>query len=79
MASAARLPGIDFETVARSAGDDALPRMDVAVFVGFAAAGPVHRPVLVGLDPSPARQRRVEGRHPPVVAPAWRLLGAGER
>jgi hypothetical protein len=39
-----RLPGIDFETVLPPA-PEALPRMDVACFVGFAEMGPVHRAV----------------------------------
>ena len=42
-ASAAR---VRFETVTRAASD-VLPRMDVAVFAGFAAAGPLHVPVVV--------------------------------
>jgi len=75
MASAARLPGIEFETVARSAGDDALPRMDVAVFVGFAAAGPVHRPVLVE---SVAAFQRVFGADLALARdPAGEVLRAG--
>jgi hypothetical protein len=40
------LPGIRFEAQAPPAGD-VLPRMDVPAFVGFAASGPVHRPVAV--------------------------------
>lgn len=43
---AATGPRIRFETVTREV-TDALPRMDVAVFVGFAAAGPLHVPVAV--------------------------------
>lgn len=43
---APRLPGIRFEPRAAPLGD-ALPRMDVAVFVGFAASGPLHLPVAV--------------------------------
>ena len=39
-----RLPGFNFE--ARSPQlDQTLPRMDIAVFVGFAASGPLHTPV----------------------------------
>src|SRR5919204_2190548 len=38
-----RLPGFQFEAQAPPA--DALPRMDVAIFVGFAAAGPLDTPV----------------------------------
>ncbi len=41
-----RIPGIRFDAVTPAA-TDGLPRMDVAVFVGFAASGPMHRPVLV--------------------------------
>lgn len=39
-----RLPGVAFETVVPPA-PEALPRMDVALFVGFAEMGPVHRPM----------------------------------
>ena len=42
----ATLPGIAFEMVPRAL-DDALPRMDVCGFVGFAARGPIDVPVLV--------------------------------
>jgi hypothetical protein len=41
-----RLPGISF-AAAPPAPDDVLPRMDVAGFVGFAAAGPIDVPVAV--------------------------------
>jgi hypothetical protein len=41
-----RLPGFRFE-VQPPPPTDALPRMDVAVFVGFAASGPLHKPVAV--------------------------------
>ena len=41
-----RLPGVAFETLLPSA-PEALPRMDVALFVGFAEMGPVHRPVAI--------------------------------
>lgn len=44
--SSRRLPGFSFE-VQSPPITDALPRMDVAVFVGFAASGPLHRPVAV--------------------------------
>jgi hypothetical protein len=40
------LTGIRFETLAPPLADT-LPRMDVAVFVGFAASGPLQRPVPV--------------------------------
>lgn len=43
---ARRLAGFRFE-VAPPPLPDVLPRMDVAVFVGFAASGPLHRPVVV--------------------------------
>ena len=41
-----RLPGFKFETRSPRL-DEALPRMDIAVFVGFAASGPVHIPVAI--------------------------------
>ena len=41
-----RLAGIAFDTVVPK-GDDVLPRMDIAVFAGFAASGPVELPVAV--------------------------------
>src|SRR5579859_2518804 len=41
-----RLPGVRFETAAPVL-DEVLPRMDLAVFVGFAATGPLHTPVVV--------------------------------
>src|ERR1700730_696976 len=41
-----RLPGFRFE-VQPPPLTDVLPRMDVAVFVGFAASGPLHTPVVV--------------------------------
>lgn len=40
------LPGIRFEAVAPPLGD-ALPRMDIPVFAGFAASGPLHTPLAV--------------------------------
>jgi hypothetical protein len=40
------LPGITFQAVPPDLGDK-LPRMDVAAFVGFAAAGPINTPVVV--------------------------------
>ena len=46
MRRARHLPGIRFETLAPPL-TDVLPRMDVAVFVGFAASGPLQRPVPV--------------------------------
>ena len=41
-----RLPGFRFEVQTPPPGD-VLPRMDIAVFVGFASAGPLHTPVVV--------------------------------
>lgn len=42
--TARRLPGIEF-IAAPPARPEALPRMDIAVFVGFASTGPLHVPV----------------------------------
>jgi hypothetical protein len=44
--STRRLPGFRFEAQAPPLAE-ALPRMDVAVFVGFAASGPIETPVAV--------------------------------
>ena len=41
-----RLPGFRFEAPP-PVSDPVLPRMDIAVFVGFSAAGPLHTPVRV--------------------------------
>jgi hypothetical protein len=41
-----RLPGFRFEAQSPPL-DEVLPRMDVAVFVGFAASGPLHLPVAI--------------------------------
>ncbi|HYN84566.1 MAG TPA: hypothetical protein VER32_04890 [Pyrinomonadaceae bacterium] len=41
-----RLPGLRFDAQPPPLAEK-LPRMDVAVFVGFAASGPLHRPVVV--------------------------------
>ena len=41
-----RLPGLRFETQPPPP-TITLPRMDIAAFVGFAAAGPLHRPVAI--------------------------------
>ena len=46
MVTATRLPGIQFEVVAPPASET-LVRMDIAAFVGFAASGPLHLPVMV--------------------------------
>jgi hypothetical protein len=61
--AAPRLPGIRFEPRAAPLGD-ALPRMDVAVFVGFAASGPLHLPVAVE---DPAQFRAVFGADLPLA------------
>jgi len=44
--AARRLPGIRFEPRPAPLAE-ALPRMDVAAFVGFAASGPLHTPVAI--------------------------------
>jgi hypothetical protein len=46
MSVSTRLPGIQFDVVAPTA-PEALVRMDIAVFVGFAASGPLQQPVMV--------------------------------
>src|SRR5215510_5853960 len=46
MVTPTRLPGIQFEVVAPPA-NEALVRMDIATFVGFAASGPLHLAVMV--------------------------------
>ena len=46
MSATARLPGIQFEVVAPPTSPE-LVRMDIAVFVGFAASGPIDLPVPV--------------------------------
>jgi hypothetical protein len=46
MTVARPLPGVRFEAQARPLGD-ALPRMDIPVFAGFAASGPLHLPVAI--------------------------------
>src|SRR5688572_18065841 len=46
LTSTRRLPGLRFEAQSPPLAD-ALPRMDVAVFVGFAASGPINQPVVV--------------------------------
>ena len=46
MPASRRLPGLRIDT-APPAAAQALPRMDVAVLVGFASTGPLHRPVAV--------------------------------
>jgi len=45
-----RLPGFRFETQAPPL-PEVLPRMDIAVFVGFAASGPLQTPVPVESEP----------------------------
>ena len=49
------------------------------VLVGRAEQDLLERAVLGGLHARAARQRRVEGGHPPVVAAAGRLVGARQR
>lgn len=46
VANLRRLPGIQVD-VAPPPAAEALPRMDVAVFVGFASTGPLHLPVAI--------------------------------
>ncbi len=46
MLASRRLPGIQIDTTPPQAVQ-ALPRMDVAVLVGFASTGPLHRPVAI--------------------------------
>lgn len=46
MSSRSRLPGIYFQAEPQPV-EDALPRMDIAAFVGFAESGPLHTPVPV--------------------------------
>src|ERR1044072_3440569 len=41
-----RLPGFRFKTESPQL-TESLPRMDVTVFVGFAASGPLHTPVAI--------------------------------
>ncbi len=45
-----RLPGFRFETQAPPL-PEVLPRMDIAVFVGFAASGPLQTPVAIESEP----------------------------
>ena len=61
---ASRLPGIRFEAPPAPL-DEVLPRMDIAVFAGFASSGPVHVPVAVD---SVAAFERVFGGDAPL---AW--------
>jgi hypothetical protein len=63
-----RLPGFRFEVPPPPLGD-VLPRMDVAVFVGFAAAGPLHCPVPVD---DPAQFAAIFGADAPLVWDAGR-------
>ena len=66
-----RLPGIEFVAVP-PALPEALPRMDIAVFVGFASTGPLHIPVAVE---STAEYTNVFGADAPL---AWDV-SKGER
>ena len=58
-----RLPGFRFEAQAASR-ENILPRMDVAVFVGFAASGPINIPVVVE---SAEQFNRIFGKSLPLV------------
>lgn len=71
MPGARRLPGIQID-VAPPPVAQALPRLDVAVFIGFAATGPMHLPVAIE---SPAQFERVFGGDAPLAWDAQR----GER
>ena len=64
LAAARRLPGIEVGVAPRPAVE-ALPRMDVAVLVGFASTGPLHTPVAIE---SVARFSEVFGADAPL---AW--------
>lgn len=68
MIRARRLPGIQVD-VAPPPPVEALPRMDVAVFVGFASTGPLHRPVAVE---SPSQYAAVFGGDAPLARDARR-------
>jgi hypothetical protein len=59
-----RLPGFRFETRSPQL-DQTLPRMDIAVFVGFAASGPLHTPVALE---DPEQFAQVFGENAPL---AW--------
>jgi hypothetical protein len=61
---ARRLPGFAFE-VQPPPLDEVLPRLDIAAFVGFAASGPLHTPVVVE---DPAHFAEVFGQDAPL---AW--------
>src|SRR5512145_872335 len=63
-AAVRRLPGIRFEPRA-AALSEALPRMDVAVLVGFASSGPIDLPVAIE---SPAQFEAIFGHD---AALAW--------
>jgi hypothetical protein len=60
---ARRLPGFAFEREP-SMPRDILPRMDIALFVGFAATGPLHQPVAIEDE---AQFRAVFGGDAPLV------------
>ncbi|HYG59806.1 MAG TPA: hypothetical protein VD902_17215, partial [Symbiobacteriaceae bacterium] len=76
-------PGIVFQTVPPPLRDK-LPRMDVAAFVGFASAGPLHRPVVVedevhfrqifGDDPELAWDSRLGAPHRAYLGTAVRAF-----
>lgn len=64
MLAAHHIPGIRVDTDPPARAGDRFPRMDVAVFVGIAARGPCHRPVLVD---SPAAFEAVFGGAVPLA------------
>ena len=66
-----RLPGLRVDVAAQPAVE-ALPRMDIAVFVGFASTGPLHLPVAIE---SATQYAEVFGPDAPL---AWDV-GRGER
>jgi phage tail sheath protein FI len=83
MRASRRLPGIRFEAQPRPA-TNVLPRMDIALFAGFAASGPLHVPVPVedpaqfaaifGEDCVVARDPRNGGPRYAYLAPAVRAF-----
>src|SRR5215831_14063790 len=64
VARARRLPGFQFQAQPPPL-DESLPRLDIAAFVGFAASGPLHTPVVVE---DPAQFAAIFG---PDAALAW--------
>lgn len=78
---ATRLPGVRV-TAARARVPDVLPRMDIAVFVGLAASGPLDKPVVVE---DAVQFAAIFGEDAPLAwnaaagAPATALLGPAVR